>query len=82
MPGTSLTQAYVGRVLDLVDTVVDDVASVGPELGGITTILGRDVNITDLDGNIQARDAGTSTLHKPACIRRRRVGRRACAEFQ
>ena len=42
-------------MLHLVDSVVDDVAGVGPELGGITTILGRDVNITDLDANIQAR---------------------------
>ncbi len=42
-------------MLDLVDSVVDDVAGVGPELGGITAILGRDVNITDLDANIQVR---------------------------
>ena len=48
-------QAYISQVLDLVDSVVDDVASVGPELGGITAILNNDVNITDLDARIQAR---------------------------
>ena len=49
-------------MLDLVDSVVNDVANVGPELGGITAILARDVNITDLDARIQARVTQTLDL--------------------
>ena len=65
MLGTPSMQAYVSRVLDLVDSVVDDVGDVGPELGGITAILAKDVNVTDLDANIQARASQSPASCQP-----------------